>query len=200
MTQSPDLSGAVVTVDGDDFADSVARDLSLHSPIGSTAAQVKKDVNLSRAGDTRTKKDYGFVPAINRTVGDAKLNFYPQVDGFDHPAMRNPHFSGKDESSSKAKFLYYGIRQGWVRDIMDFYAAAWVRTIDYQDFTKCSSHPHGIPSECKGFQFYKEAIAYLSWDPATGSPPVQQIDPKPPKRDIRLSNIVGLNLGPDPHH
>ena len=70
MTQSPDLSGAMVTVDGDDFADSVARDLSLHSPIGSTAAQVKKDVNLSRAGDTRTKKDHGFVPAINLTIGN----------------------------------------------------------------------------------------------------------------------------------
>ena len=52
-TQLPDLSGAVVAVDGDDFADCVAGDSSLHSPIGSTAAPVKKDVNLSRAGNTR---------------------------------------------------------------------------------------------------------------------------------------------------
>jgi len=200
VTQSPDLSGAVVTVDGDDFADSVAGDLSLHSPIGSVTVPAKRNiVDPNRAGDTRIKKDYGFVPAINLTIGNTKLDFYPQVDGFDHPAMRNPHFSGKDESSSKGKFLYYGIRQGWVRDIVDSYAAAWVRTIDYQDFTKCSTHPHGIPSECKGFHSYKDAVAYLGWDPATGTPPAQQVDPKPPKRDIRLSNIIGLNLGPDPH-
>ena len=67
---SPDFSGAVVKVDVDDFADSVAGDLSCHSPIGSTAAPVKKDVDLSRAGDTRTKKDHGFVPAINLTIGN----------------------------------------------------------------------------------------------------------------------------------
>ena len=173
MTQSPDLTGAVVTVDDNDFADSVAGDLSLHSPIGSTAAPVKKDVDLSRAGDTRTKKDHGFVPAINLTIVNTKLDFYLQVEGFDHPAMRNPHLSGKDESSSKGKFLYYGIQQGWVCDIVDSYAADWVRTINYQDFTKCLSHPNGIPSECKGFQSYKEAVVYLGWDPATGSPPAQ---------------------------
>ena len=85
--------------------------------------------------------------------------------------LRNPHFSGKDESSSKGKSLYYDIRQGWVHDIVDSYAAAWVRTFDYQDFTNCSSHPNSILSECKGFQTYKEAVAYLGWDPSTGFPP-----------------------------
>ena len=113
--------------------------------------------------------------------------------------MRNSHFSGKDESSSKGKFLYYVIRQGWVRDIVDSYSTAWVHTVNYQDFTKCPSHPNGIPSKYKGFQSYKEAVAYLGCDPATGSPLAQQIDHKPPKRDLPLSTIVGLNLRPDPH-
>ena len=72
------------------------------------------------------------------------------VNGFDHPVMRNPHFSGKDESSSKGKFLYYGIRIGWVRDIIDTYAAAWVRTIAFQDFTKCSAHPTAFLPNVKG--------------------------------------------------
>ena len=96
VIRSLDLSGSVVTVDGDDFADSVAGDLSLYSPIGCTAATVKKDVDLSRAGYTRTKKYYGFVPAINLTIVNTKLDFYLQVEGFDHPAMRNPHHSCKD--------------------------------------------------------------------------------------------------------
>ena len=57
-----------------------------------------------------------------------------------------------------------------------------------------------IPSEFKGFQSYKEAVTYLGWDPATtGSPPAQKIDPKPPKWDIRLTNVAGLTLGLDPN-
>ena len=202
-TRSPDLSGAVVNVAEDDFAefaDSVAGDSSLHSPFGSiSTAPAPPAADPARAGDTRSRIEHGFVPAIKLTIDNTTLDFYPMVDGFDHPAMRNPHFSGNDESSSKGKFLYYGIRKGWVRDIVDTFAAAWVRTIDFQDFTKCSAHPNGIPSECKGFNSYREAVAYLGWDPATGSPPAQKIDPKPPKRDLRLANLPGLNLGPDPH-
>ena len=60
----------------------------------------------ARAGDTRTNKDYEFVPAINLTIDDTTSDFFPQVDGFDHLAMRNPHFSGNNESSSKGRFLY----------------------------------------------------------------------------------------------
>jgi len=112
-----------------------------------------------------------------------------RVDGFDHPAMRNPHFSDNDEFSSKGKFLYYGICKGWIRDIVDTCASVWVQTTDYQQFTKYLAYPHGIPAECKGFQSYKEAVAYLGWDPA--------IDHKPSKRYLWLATIAGL--GPDPH-
>ena len=56
-TQSPDLSGAVVNVADDDFAefaDSVAGDSSLHSPFGSISTEpAPLSVDLARAGNTR---------------------------------------------------------------------------------------------------------------------------------------------------
>ena len=113
VTQSPDLSGAVVNVANDDFAEfaeSLAGDSSLHSPFGSiSTASAPASIPPARVGDTRTRIDHGFLLTINLTIDNTTLDFYPMVDGFDHPAMRNPHFSVKDESSSKGKFLYYGI-------------------------------------------------------------------------------------------
>jgi len=101
--------------------------------------------------NTRIRKDQGFVLTIKLIVDNTTLEIIPKINGFYHPAVRNPNFKGKNESSSKGKFLYYRIHEGWERDKVDSYAAAWLRTLDYQDSTKCLAHPNGILSKCKGF-------------------------------------------------
>ena len=201
-----DLRGAVVDVaiDEDEFVDSVAGDESLHiisdgsvSSPSSNISTVTADVN-PRDGDTRTKKNYGFIPAVSVSCDGKEINILPSVDGFDHPVTRNPKFTGNDFSFSKGQFLYYVIKEGWVCDIVDTYAAAWVRTADYQDLTKCASYPNGIEPLLKGFNTYKAAVAYLGWDPSIVPAPPRSVDPKPPPRHSRFCR-PDLNLGPDPH-
>ena len=93
------------------------------------------------------------------------------------PVMQNQHFSmamaSPPPKESFCTMIF--IKAGFVILSIPTYASVWVRTADYQQFTKCSAYPHGISPECKGFHSYKEAIAYVCWDPATSFPPVQKI-------------------------
>jgi len=143
-------------------------------------------------------KQYRDIPNITILQYGKRVEIAPSVAGFDHPIVRNPDFKGQDRTlGRKGKFAYYGVKIGYGPSFCS-YGAAWVRTADYQDNTKCAAHPNGIASHLRGFSTYKDAVAYLGWNPSIEKAPVPTFDPKPPRRHPKYRRVE-LNMGLDPH-
>ena len=174
----------IVRFDGDEFADSVTGDASLHP------------VSLDEPTSTHPENA---TPSINITLNGKRTLIIPSVEGFDHPILCSKHFTKPDESMTQGQFGFYAIREGWDRTIVTSYAAAWVRTADYKDLTRCAKHPKGISPKFHGYHSYMEAVHYLGWDPATTSEPPRDLNPRPPQRRPIFRSQPQLHLGDDPH-
>ena len=199
-----EASESIMNVDGDDFVDSISGEEDIHEFSDSVVQE--DDLHSTADAPTamqetklREKNVYGHIPNITVLQHGKRIEIAPSVAGFDHPIVRNPDFKGQDMTlGTKGKFAYYGVKIGYDPGIFDTYGAAWVRTADYQDNTKCSAYPNGIASKLRGFPTYKAAVAYLGWDPSIETAPDLPFDPKPPRRHPKFCRVE-LNMGPDPH-
>ena len=124
-------------------------------------------------------------PPVEVTIGHRLVLFYPSLEGFDHPYLRG--YEGSDRSLEGQGGFYYGVRLGWERGIFRTWGGCWSRIADFRRHS-------GTAPLYRRFAEYREAVAYIGWNPRHEPDPVPVTFSLPP----RSFEIPGYQLGPDP--